>query len=64
VKALEAFVGSFTILVFSFITLPLAGSVFEVAITPQQGAGIGVLLFFARFVFLYGVRCLFEWIKR
>lgn len=63
-KALEAFVGSASILVFGFVTIPLAGWAVGVTMTAQQGAGMGLFFFAGRFVLLYGVRCVFERLRR
>jgi hypothetical protein len=59
-NALEAFVASATILLFGFATVPLAGWAVGVSITPQQGAGMGLLFFAGRFVLLWAVRTAFH----
>lgn len=59
-KALEAFVGSASILLLGFVTIPLVGWAVGVTMTPQQGAGMSLLFFSGRFAVLYGVRCVFE----
>jgi hypothetical protein len=60
VKALESFVGSASILVFGFVTIPLAGWAVGVTMTPQQGAGMSLLFFVGRWALLYVVRSVFE----
>jgi hypothetical protein len=60
VKALEAFVGSASILVFGFVTIPLAGWAVGVTMTPQQGAGMSLIFFAGRWALLYAVRSVFE----
>lgn len=55
-NALEAFCGSAAILLFGFITIPLAGWAVGLTITPGQGAGMGLLFFVGRFLLLWVVR--------
>ena len=62
-KAAESLVASLSILLFGFITLPLAVSVVGVTMTARQGAIVGVILFFARWALLYVIRCAAEWLK-
>lgn len=63
-NALEAFVASAAILLFGFATVPLAGWAVGVVITPQQGAGMGLLFFVGRFVLLWAVRTAFHRLQR
>lgn len=63
-NAIEAFVASLGILLFGFATVPLAGWAVGVSITPQQGAGMGLLFFAGRFVLLWAVRTAFHRLQR
>ena len=63
-KALEAFVGSASILLFGFLTIPLAGWAVGLRMTPEQGAGMGLIFFLGRWALLYALRCLFERFRR
>lgn len=59
-NAIEAFVASAAILMFGFATVPLAGWAVGVVITPQQGAGMGLIFFAGRFALLWAVRSVFS----
>jgi hypothetical protein len=59
-KALEAFIGSFGILLAGFLTIPLAAHLVGGSLTIAQGAGMSLLFFVARWLWLYSVRVYFE----
>lgn len=63
-RAFEAFIGSFGILVSGILTIPLAGGLVGVDVTMQQGAIMSALFFVGRFAWLYLVRVIFSKIKR
>jgi hypothetical protein len=60
VNALESFVGSASILLFGFITIPLAGWAVGLTMTSGQGAAMSLIFFVGRFLVLWGVRTLFH----
>lgn len=56
---LEAFVGSFGILIFGFVSIPLVGYFVGADITMDQGFGMSIIFFIARIFWLVIVRRLF-----
>jgi hypothetical protein len=56
----EAAVGSAGLFVFGLVTIPLAGWVNGVDISMSQGAGMGVVFFGTRMIWLYMVRYFFR----
>ena len=59
-KALESFVGSASVLLFGFITIPLAGWLVGVSMSASQGAYMSLLFFTGRWALLYFIRGFFE----
>ncbi len=59
VDVLEAFVASFGILIFGFISIPIAASIVGVSMSEAQGAKMSFLFFAMRIVWLLCVRATF-----
>ncbi len=60
-KLLEAIVGSFGILLFGVISIPIVGALSGVAINLTQGAQMSAIFFVGRILWLYAVRRFFSW---
>ena len=58
--AAEALVGSLGILLFGFVSLPVLAWLVGGSLTAGQGAIVGAILFFLRFLWLWGVRAAFH----
>jgi hypothetical protein len=61
---LEPFLGSLGILLVGVFTIKLVGSMAGVAMTYSQSMLMSLLFFIARFIWLLGLRILFEGVKR
>jgi hypothetical protein len=59
VKALEAFIGSFGILIFGFLSIPVAAAMVGAQVSASQGAQMSFIFFVLRFVWLYMLRRVF-----
>ncbi len=60
-KLLEAIVGSFGILLFGVISIPIVGALSGVPINLAQGAQMSAIFFVGRIFWLYAVRYFFNW---
>jgi len=56
---LEAFIGSLGILVFGFLSIPLAAKWMGASITLDQGMGMSFIFFVSRFLWLLCLRAFF-----
>jgi hypothetical protein len=63
-RAFEAFIGSFGILLAGMFTIPFAAHLSGVQMNLMQGAQMSALFFIGRFIWLYIVRVVFSRIKK
>ena len=63
-RALEAFIGSFGILLAGIFTIPFVGGFAGVEMTSMQGLQMSLWFFFGRFLWLYVNRVFFSRMKR
>lgn len=63
-KFTEALIASLGIMAFGWVSIPLAAWAVGVTVTVKQGAEMGLIFFALRLVWLYALRCYFDWRAR